>query len=88
MVGEKILVIEDEEGLRRNLETYLDDLGHRVSCTACGEDAVSLLNHEQFDIVITDMRLGDMDGLNIVKQITSLSSQRRPRLYYQALLPG
>jgi len=75
MVGEKILVIEDEEGLRRNLETYLDDLGHRVSCAACGKDAVSLLNHEQFDIVITDMRLGDMDGLNIVKQITSLSSQ-------------
>jgi len=74
-VGEKILVIEDEESLRRNLETCLGELGHRVSSAACGKDAVSLLHREQFDIVITDIRLGDMDGLDILKRLSSLSSQ-------------
>ena len=74
-MGERILVIEDEESLRRNLETCLAELGHRVICAACGEDGVGLLHREQFDIVITDIRLGDMDGLDILKRITSLSSR-------------
>jgi len=74
-VGEKILIIEDENTLRRNLEIFLGDLGHRVHCAACGQDAVGLLYHEQFDIVITDIHLGDMDGLDLVKWITSWSSQ-------------
>jgi len=74
-VGEKILIIEDENTLRRNLEIFLGDLGHRVRCAACGQDAVGLLYHEQFDIVITDIHLGDMDGLDLVKWITSWSSQ-------------
>ena len=74
-MGERILIIEDEESLRRNLERCLAELGHKVSCAACGEDAVGLLHREQFDIVITDIRLGDMDGLDILKRITSLSSQ-------------
>ena len=74
-MAEKILIVEDENTLRRNLEIFLGDLGHRVRCAACGQDAVGLLYHEQFDIVITDIHLGDMDGLDLVRWITSWPSQ-------------
>ena len=73
-VSQKILIVEDEKALRRNLEMFLGELGHKVRCAACGEDAVRLLHHEQFDIVITDIRLGDMDGLDLVRRINSRSS--------------
>ena len=72
-MAEEILIVEDENTLRRNLEIFLGDLGHRVRCAACGQDAVGLLYHEQFDIVITDIHLGDMDGLDLVRWITSSS---------------
>ena len=73
-VSQKILIAEDEKALRRNLEIFLGELGHRVRCAACGEEAVRLLHHEHFDIVITDIRLGDMDGLDLVRRIRSRSS--------------
>lgn len=74
-MGEQILIVEDEESLRRNLEICLGGQGYRVRCAVCGDAAVSMLSDEQFDIVITDMRLGDMDGMDLVRQITSRSSQ-------------
>lgn len=74
MLSQRILIVEDEDSLRRNLEIFLDELGHRVCCAACGEDAVRLLKHEKFEIVITDIQLGDMDGLDLVRHIMSRSS--------------
>ena len=41
---------------------------------ACGEEAVRLLCNEPFDIVITDIRLGDMDGVDLVRRVMSRSS--------------
>ena len=73
-MSHKILIVEDEKALRRNLETCLLDSGHRIRCAACGEEAVRLLYNEPFDIVITDIRLGDMDGLDLVRRIMSRSS--------------
>lgn len=73
-VSQKILIVDDENALRRNLEIFLGELGQRVRCAACGEDAVKLLHDEQFDIVITDIRLGDLDGLELVRRIRSRSS--------------
>ena len=73
-MSQKILIVEDEDALRRNLEIFLGEFGHRVCCAACGKDAVRLLHHEQFDIVITDIHLGDMDGLDLVSRIMSQPS--------------
>lgn len=73
-LSKKILIIEDEDSLRRNLEIFLGEHGHRVSCAAGGEDAVRLLHHEQFDIVIIDIPLGDMEGLDLVRRIMARSS--------------
>ena len=73
-MAEKILVVEDEAGLRRNLEIFLVDQGYRVSSVACGAEAASLLHREQFDVVIIDIRLGDMDGLGLLERISAQSS--------------
>ena len=75
MVSQRILIVEDEDALRHNLERFLGELGHRVRSAACGEDAVRLLQHEKFEIVITDIHLGDMDGLDLVRQIMPRLSQ-------------
>ena len=70
-MGECILIVEDEEGLRKNLATFLSREGHDAACAASGAEAVELLAQRSFDIVITDIQLGDVDGLELLKRVRS-----------------
>ena len=73
MVSQRILIVEDEDVLLRNFEIFLTELGHSIHCAASGKDAVRLIGLERFDIVITDIGLGDMDGFDLVRLIMSRS---------------
>jgi len=68
-VAESILIVEDEETLRKNLTTYRSREGHGVASAACGAEAVALLAEQSFDIVVTDIQLGDLDGLELLKRV-------------------
>jgi len=72
-MAENILIVEDEETLRSNLARYLAGLGHNVRQTDSRQEAMSLLDMESFDIVLTDMRLGDGSGLDLLQEITRLA---------------
>ena len=70
-MGESILIVEDEETLRKNLVTFLSREGHSVASAASGTKAMALLAQESFDIVVTDIQLGDIDGLEVLKRVRS-----------------
>ena len=72
---ERILVIEDEETLRRNLVRYLTGLGYEVDEVACGTDAVPLLERHGYDIVLSDIVLGDMDGLDVLRHVRAVAPE-------------
>ncbi|MGD8616168.1 MAG: sigma-54 dependent transcriptional regulator [Gammaproteobacteria bacterium] len=72
-MAENILIVEDEETLRENLARYLAGLGHNVRHTASTEEATSLIDKESFDIILTDMRLGDGNGLDLLQEISRLA---------------
>lgn len=62
----KTLVIDDEMGVCRSLETFLKKEGHEVMTAQRGDIALSLISEKHFNIVITDLRLPDMSGLEIL----------------------
>ena len=71
----KILVVDDEEGVRRILHMILKNLGCEVLEAASGDDAIRIYG-ENRDIhaVITDLEMGPgMDGLEVVKLIRGIS---------------
>ena len=70
-MGESILIVEDEETLRKNLPTLLAREGHNAASTASGTEAMALLAQQSFDIVITDIQLGDLNGLELLKRVRS-----------------
>ena len=72
-MDEHILVVEDEETLRNNLATFLERLGCKVTTVATGEQALGELSEQSFDILITDIYLPDIDGLQILRQVQSWS---------------
>src|SRR6266545_3390666 len=69
----KILLVEDEAPSREALSLLLQAKGYLVTGIGMGRDALKLLAAERFDIVITDLFLPDLNGIDILKEVKSLS---------------
>lgn len=72
---EKILVVDDEQSLREVLSIMLKRAGYAVTIAMDGEDAVELLQKEIFDLVITDLRMPKVDGMEVLKAVKSASPE-------------
>jgi two-component system response regulator PilR (NtrC family) len=70
---EKILVVDDEQSLRDVLSIMLKRAGYAVTSAMDGEEAIELLNKEIFDLVITDLRMPKIDGMEVLKAVKSAS---------------
>jgi DNA-binding NtrC family response regulator len=68
-MGENILVVEDEKTLCANVARFLTRAGHRVRAVETGRDALAELETRTFDLVITDLRLPDIDGLAVLDRV-------------------
>ena len=68
---EKILVIEDEEHLRDNLELLLTDEGYHVVTAENGKEGIQCLVQEPFDLVITDIMMGNVSGFAVMDYIVT-----------------
>ena len=65
--GNKILVVDDEESMREVLQFMLQREGYQVDCAENGRQAVTILKKRRYDLVLCDIRLGDMTGIDILK---------------------
>ncbi len=70
----KILVIDDDTSLRRVLEYNLQEEGYEVEAAASGEEGLKLFRQLLPDLVITDMKMSGMDGLQVLKSIKESSA--------------
>lgn len=70
--GIHILIIDDEESLRNVLEELLSDEGHQVTTAANGEEALALFEHARHPLVLADIRLPDISGLEVVEKLKAL----------------
>jgi DNA-binding response OmpR family regulator len=61
-----ILLVEDDLRMRRALDSWLKRAGYQVTQVADGETAVELLEAETFEVVVTDMVMGDVDGIEVL----------------------
>ena len=67
--GAQILLIEDEMDVRSSIKAQLEDEGHQVVETASGGEALAFSESSQFDIVLTDVMLPDINGIELVQQL-------------------
>ena len=71
-MSEKILIIDHEPDILKALETILKKEGYQVRSASGSEDAISVLKSEPFDLVIMDIRMPGMDGLEFMRQVKKL----------------
>ncbi|MBT5270758.1 MAG: sigma-54-dependent Fis family transcriptional regulator [Candidatus Marinimicrobia bacterium] len=68
----KILIVDDEKNIRLTLRDILEDDGHEVLEAGSGEDGLSTLKKQNVDLVLLDVRLPGMDGIEVLKAIRDL----------------
>ena len=67
--GREILLVEDNYFSQRVLGDLLKSQGHRVTVAGGGEETLTRIREKQFDLVLMDMRMPDMDGYTVVRKI-------------------
>ncbi len=65
----RILLADDEDGLLEGLSKTLELEGYRIDTASSGRSAVDVLLNDKYDLVFLDLKLGDMDGIEVVKAI-------------------
>lgn len=68
-----ILVVDDERQITRVLKTALSSRGYAIRTAGDGEEALSIVDHWSPDLVITDLRMPNMDGLELCKRLRAKS---------------
>ena len=66
MARERILIVDDEESVAITMQAILEMDGHDVSTASSVADATALVQASEYDLVLSDLRLGDGDGIQIV----------------------
>ena len=64
----RLLLVDDEKIALRNLEHVLSKEGHQITATQSGSHALDLLETQPFDLVLTDMRMDKVDGMQILRR--------------------
>ena len=73
-VPARILVVDDERGMREVLSTILGRAGHSVVTAADGQEALQLVGSDIFDLVITDLKMpGRLGGMEILKAVKDIA---------------
>lgn len=69
----RVLVVDDEEIARQNMEYILRKEGHQVATAANGMEALERVKSQEFDLVVTDLKMDRMDGLQLLDSVKQLS---------------
>ena len=73
-IREKILVVEDEKSIAHFISTVLNNNGYEAMQAVSGTEALSMISSHCPDLIILDLGLPDMDGLEILRQLRNWSS--------------
>jgi signal transduction histidine kinase len=74
MMAETILLVDDEEGIRKVLGIALQDAGYNVLTAASGEEALNVFRTKQPALVLTDIKMPGMDGIELLQRIKQESA--------------
>lgn len=69
MTGQQILIVDDEARMLRVLEIMLQKMGHDISCASNGMEALQSLQETPVDLVVSDLRMPGMDGIELLNQL-------------------
>lgn len=71
----KILIVDDEEDYRETSKMLLEEFGYTVETTASGAEALKIMEKEYYPLVITDIRMGGLNGIEFLEKVKTIYKQ-------------
>ncbi|MEI6807568.1 MAG: response regulator [bacterium] len=68
----RILLVDDEDCILRTTAILLEVEGHNTVCVLNGSEALNQLDSAHFDLMLTDIRMGPIDGMELIKRAKSM----------------
>ena len=68
----RILLAEDDSSMREYLQRALQRVGYDVEAVGCGTEAMPLLESERFDLLLTDIVMPEMDGIELAQKASAI----------------
>jgi PAS domain S-box-containing protein len=78
----RILVVDDEGGIRETLIEILENAGHEVSTAVSGYDALNRIRAERYDVILTDIRMPDLDGRSLYRELANRWPEQAARVIF------
>ena len=72
-IPKHMLVVDDEKSMRDLLTEYLSEYGYEVTCAVNGQDALQIYKQGHFDIILSDLFMEPMDGLELLNKIKEIN---------------
>ena len=69
----RILIVDDEVTAVENLAHVCRKQGHEVTTRTSGKGAIEALEHDRFDVVLSDLKMENVDGMEVLRRATELS---------------
>lgn len=69
----KILIVDDEKPIRDSLKIILEEEGYKTDVAADGEEALNKIKEDNFDIIISDIKMPKLDGIQLLESATKIS---------------
>ena len=77
LTARRILLAEDEEAMRAYLARALTNAGYRVEAVDRGTDAIPLLQEKEFDLLLSDIVMPEMDGIELAQRCAEISPRTK-----------
>ncbi len=74
---EKILVIDDDDSIRETLQLYLAEIGYEVIAANNGETGIELLKMHKPDLILSDLKMAGMTGIDVLKKAKEIDSHNQ-----------
>jgi ActR/RegA family two-component response regulator len=67
-----VLLVEDEPSMAKGLEMLMNEEGYHVDLAGTGQDALNAFGEDPFDLMVADLRLPDIDGMEIIEHVRDI----------------
>ncbi len=87
-MSKRILIIEDEQIITKSLQRLLKKEGYTVDISNSGRDALEKVKSQEFNLIVSDVRMPDMDGIETIKAIRQHLSETNKQSIPEILITG
>lgn len=87
-MAKKILVIDDEELVTKSLMQLLKKEGYKVTIAKSGKQALEEVKKKDFNLIVCDVRMPDMDGVETIRKIRKYLEQSQKETIREVLITG